>query len=75
MDQGRWFQGVAGFLDGESRRGELSKFVVDKGEQFGGGVVVTFLGSLNQTGHVGHRSLDHTPLNNPSRVAKTESDQ
>jgi hypothetical protein len=57
VDEGGRIEGMAGGLGGHLGGSEPAQFVIDERQQVIGGLAVARLGSLDETGHVGHAAV------------------
>ncbi len=61
VDEGGGLEGLTRLLGGQPDGGEFAQFVVDKREQFGGGLRVSTVDGAQELGDVGHGGKD-TPV-------------
>ncbi len=54
VNEGGGVERVVGTFRGHARRGELPQFVIDEGEQLGGGAAVAGRGGIEKAGQIGH---------------------
>jgi hypothetical protein len=62
VDEGGGLEGVAGGRFGESRAGEGAEFVVDEGQEFGGGVGIAGAERFERDGHAMARCVSQGTL-------------